>query len=427
MTIVERLLNKENIPGLENLAQQEKIPYEKLVAGIKKGTIVVPKNNVREIPLCGIGQGLTTKVNANIGTSPFRDNIDQEIEKLKIAVKYGADAVMDLSTGSNLDDTRQQILAHSQVPIGTVPVYEAAAVANQQNKKFQELTEEELLLPIQRQAEQGVDFMTIHCGITSDLLENLKIEKRILGIVSRGGALMASWMRHNNCENPYYTQFDKILEICHSYDVTLSLGDGLRPGCQADANDGAQVGELMNIGLLVKRCLQARVQVMVEGPGHMRLDLIAGNVQLQKRICHQVPYYVLGPLATDIAPGYDHITGAIGGAIAASQGVDFLCYVTPAEHLRLPGLDDVRQGVIASKIAAHSGDLVKNVGEAAATDLEVSKRRATLDWAGQRDLVLDQDRFNEFRETKPTDELNPCSMCGDFCTYRLNPEDRQTS
>ncbi len=425
MTIIEHIKKGNTIKGLSETAAGEYVSEETLRAGITDGVIVIAKNNHRDIPLLAIGKGMSTKVNANIGTSSNRECRDDELEKLRIAEKYGAHTVMDLSTGPDLIEMRRQILDRALVPVGTVPVYQAAALCRHKGLAFTELTADELIAPIRLQAEEGVDFMTIHAGITTGLLSRLSEQKRLLGIVSRGGALLAQWMRHHQQENPYFSKFDEILEICRDHDVTVSLGDGLRPGCIEDANDASQIDELITIGSLVKRCRDADVQVIVEGPGHMALNLIEGNVQLMKKLCHGVPYYVLGPLTTDIAPGYDHITSAIGGAAAAASGVDFLCYVTPSEHLRLPDGEDVRRGVIAARIAAHSGDIVKGAGNARHADYEVSKSRAALDWDTQLKYVLDPDRCLELREISENESLHPCSMCGELCTYKINPEDRK--
>ena len=427
MTIIDQIEQGNTPDSIVLAADQLGRPVDALTASLKTGRLVSPLNNQRERPLPRllIGEGVTTKINANIGSSSTRSSLDHELEKLRTAVRYGADTVMDLSTCGHLNEIRRRILQESTVPVGTVPIYQAAALAAEEGVEFRRLTADQLLDPIRKQAEEGVDYVTLHAGVTAALLANLSRQKRRLGIVSRGGSLMAHWMRRNERENPYLEYFDDILEICRRYDVVISLGDGLRPGCIDDANDAAQIDELLTIGSLVKRCREANVQVIVEGPGHMTFDQIEGNIQLQKRICDHAPYYVLGPLPTDIAPGYDHITGAIGGSLAAGYGADFLCYVTPAEHLRLPSTEDVKQGVVSARIAAHAGDLVKKIPGASDADNAVSRCRAGLDWDGQRCHVIDPEAFDEYQETDDSDAAHPCSMCGGLCTYKLNDQDRQ--
>ena len=320
-------------PEMEYVAEIENIDVNKLMRLIDSGRVVIPKNINGHSKACGIGEGLKTKVNANIGSSSKIDDIDLEINKAKLAKEYGADALMDLSTGSDLKTFRKKIMEAVDLCIGTVPIYEAGVVTLEKNKKIVDMDPDDIFKAVENQAKEGVDFMTLHCGITKDLVEKLKISNRMMGIVSRGGTFMASWINHNGEENPLFKNYDYLLELSYEYDITLSLGDGLRPGCLADASDIAQIQELVNLGGLVKRAQDANVQVMVEGPGHMPLNQIKANMEIQKTICYNAPFYVLGPLVTDIAPGYDHITSAIGGAIAASSGANFLCYVTPAEHL----------------------------------------------------------------------------------------------
>jgi len=384
-------LAKEGIisPQMEQVAQCEGVSVETIRQGVALGTIVIPanKNHTNLIP-CAIGAGLKTKVNANIGTSSDYGDINTELDKLSVAIEAGADAVMDLSTGGDVTVMRQAIIAKSTIPVGTVPIY------------------------------QAVDFITVHCGVTSQAVAHLKKNRRVADVVSRGGAFLMGWMLHNECENPLYEHFDRLLEIAKRYDVTLSLGDGMRPGSLADATDSPQIEELLTLGELVQRSRDAGVQVMVEGPGHLPINQIEANVQLEKSICKGAPFYVLGPLVTDIAAGYDHITGAIGGAIAAAAGTDFLCYVTPAEHLSLPDSDDVRQGVIASRIAAHAGDIAKGVKGAAQRDREMSLARKRLDWKKQAQLSLDPKRFNRVHGKHDT-VGTACSMCGDFCAMDL--------
>jgi phosphomethylpyrimidine synthase len=354
MTLLHKVRNGVLVPQVALAAAEEGIPTEKLRGLIASGKAVIPRNKKRkEIRPVAIGEGLTVKVNANVGSSRDHADVSLELEKMRVAVAAGADAVMDLSTGGPIDEIRRAILAECPVPIGTVPVYQAAADAVAKGKSWVELTPDDFFDGIVKQAEDGVDFMTVHCGVTREALERLIREGRRLDIVSRGGSLLAEWMDYNDRENPFYEHYDRLVDICREFDITISLGDGLRPGCLADATDRAQVHELMMLGELTERAWEKDVQVMIEGPGHVPMDQIAANVVLQKRLCHGAPFYVLGPLVTDIAPGYDHITSAIGGAIAAWSGADFLCYVTPSEHLRLPSVGDVKEGVITSRILPH--------------------------------------------------------------------------
>ncbi|MDO9579494.1 MAG: phosphomethylpyrimidine synthase ThiC, partial [Bacteroidales bacterium] len=344
-----------------DVAKKENADPEWLRNEITSGRIVIPKNINHDFPARGIGNRLSTKINANIGTSEKHCNFPEEIEKMKIAVKYGADAIMDLSTGGDLQMILQQILKESSVMVGTVPIYSVATRLLCKGKKIAQLDPEDLFNEIEFQAKMGVDFMTLHCGVTKSSLSYLNNDERVCGIVSRGGALLKRWITDNNNENPLYEQYNRILDICEQYDVTISLGDGLRPGCGADATDRGQIAELLIQGELVDRARKRGIQVIVEGPGHMPMDQIEMNMKLMKKICHEAPLYVLGPLTTDSAPGYDHIVGAIGGTVAAIHGADFLCYVTPSEHLCLPNANDVKEGVIASRIAAQSADVVKNI------------------------------------------------------------------
>ncbi len=403
---------------IKKVAEAEGVTESFIKEGLSSGRIVIPVNNKREgiAKPCGVGKGLTTKINANIGLSPDNSNMDLEIEKMDMAVRTGADALMDLSTGPNLNDLRRKILEDCPIPVGTVPVYELACMPG---KTFVDMTDEDFLDVLRSQAEEGVDFFTIHAGITRDVLKVLKTKPRIINIVSRGGALLAKWMNKTGKENPFYSRFDDVLEICKKYNVTISLGDSLRPGAIGDATDELQIKELVILGELQQRCLKAGVQVMIEGPGHVPLDQIEVNVKLQKTICHDAPFYVLGPLVTDAAPGYDHIVSAIGGAIAASHGADFLCYVTPAEHLRLPDAEDVRQGVMASKIAAHAGDIVKKVPSALKRDMEISKARAKRDWPAQFKLALDTELPEKVRNTSKPKEEDICTMCAEYCSIKI--------
>jgi phosphomethylpyrimidine synthase len=389
--------------------------------GIAAGTIVICHNikHGNGIPLA-VGAGLRTKVNANIGSSSDDTDLEKELEKARTAVKYGADALMDLSTGGPVDEIRKAIIAETQACIGTVPLYQAALDAVRvKNKAIVDMTVDDIFAGVIKHAEDGVDFITVHCGVTRATVERMRNEGRLMDVVSRGGAFTIEWMSYNNKENPLFEHFDKLLEITKEYDMTLSLGDGFRPGCLADATDRAQIQELIILGELTQRAQAAGVQVMIEGPGHVPLNQIQANIQLQKRICHGAPFYVLGPLVTDIAPGYDHITCAIGGAIAAAAGADFLCYVTPSEHLCLPNVQDVRDGVIATRIAAHAADIAKGVKGALDKDIAMAKCRKKLDWEGQFALAMDPDKAREYRANSPVSEHGACTMCGEFCAYKL--------
>ncbi|OGX19203.1 MAG: phosphomethylpyrimidine synthase, partial [Omnitrophica WOR_2 bacterium RBG_13_44_8b] len=395
----------------------------RILNSVSEGRVVIPKNSGHNLKLpCGIGSGLSTKINANIGTSTDKVNTGNELKKLDVAVKYGADTVMDLSVGGNLKKIRKEILAHSPVPVGTVPIYEIAVNAQAKKKNFLKFGIAEVLETLESQAEDGVDFFTIHAGVTRESLNTLKKNRRILDIVSRGGAILASWMRFHRKENPFYEHFDKILELAHKYDVTISLGDGLRPGSVLDATDCAQIAELKTLGKLTLAAKKKNVQVMIEGPGHVPLDQIKENVDLEKKICHQAPFYVLGPLVTDVASGYDHITSAIGGALAAAYGADFLCYVTPSEHLRLPTLEDVKEGVIASKIAAHAADLAKGINKAYDWDRKMSQARKARDWRKQIKLSIDPEKARFYRSSSKPGLLDVCTMCGKYCSIKLMEE-----
>jgi phosphomethylpyrimidine synthase len=401
------------------VAEREGVEAELVRRGVAEGTIVIPANiGHKNLVPGGIGQGLATKVNANIGTSSDFGDADTELEKLKVAMDSGADTVMDLSTGGDITAIRRSIIKASPLPIGSVPVYQAGIEAISRHGAIVKMTVEELFNAIEEHARDGVDFMTVHCGVTRAAIDRLKQQGRVADVVSRGGAFHIGWMLHNDCENPLYENYDRLLEIAREYDVTLSLGDGMRPGCLADATDQAQLEELLTIGELVDRARQAGVQVMVEGPGHLPLNHIEANVRLEKAVCKGAPFYVLGPLVTDIAAGYDHITGAIGGALAAAAGADFLCYVTPAEHLSLPDPEDVRQGVIASRIAAHAADIVKGVKGAAERDRQMAIARKKLDWAEQARLSLDPALAHQVHG-KHSSTGSACSMCGQFCAMEL--------
>ena len=411
---------KGNItPEMEEVAKNENIDVNKLARLISDGKVVIPKNVNSHAKACGIGEGLTTKINANIGSSSKIDDLDLEINKAKLAVEYGADAIMDLSTGSDLKLFRQKIMDAVDVIIGTVPIYEAGVVTLAKNREIIEMDPDDIFKAIENQAREGVDFMTLHCGITKDLVAKLEKQKRMMGIVSRGGTFLASWIKHNDLENPLYENYDYLLELAFEYDITLSLGDGLRPGCLADASDIPQIQELVNLGGLVKRAQDADVQVMVEGPGHMPLNQIKANMELQKTICYGAPFYVLGPLVTDLAPGYDHITSAIGGAIAASSGANFLCYVTPAEHLSLPSLEDVKEGVIASKIAAEAADVARGLPQAWIRERQMGIARREFDWDAQFNLAFDKSKPRQYRDKCELDDDEMCAMCGEYCAVKI--------
>lgn len=430
MTKANKTLREEAMTGnitsvMEKVAKAESVEPQFIRSGLERGTIAIPCNTRHEsLNPVGIGQGLKTKVNANIGASANLPGTDKELEKLRVSLDAGAHAVMDLTTGSTCDinRTRLAIIKESTVPVGTVPIYQAGIEALDRHGAIVNLRADDLFEVILRQAQDGVDFMTVHCGVTMATIDRLVKEKRVTDIVSRGGAFLTAWILHNQEENPLFRQYDRLLEIARDYDVTLSLGDGLRPGCLADATDRAQVQELVILGELVQRAWDAGVQVMVEGPGHVPMNQIEANVILEKRLCHGAPFYVLGPLVTDIAAGYDHITGAIGGAIAAAAGADFLCYVTPAEHLGLPDSQDVRDGIMASRIAAHAADLVKKVKGAWEQDLSMARARKALDWEKQISLCLDPDKAARYRKERNPEEIEGCTMCGDYCAMKIVAE-----
>ncbi|WP_028992534.1 phosphomethylpyrimidine synthase ThiC [Thermoanaerobacter thermocopriae] len=428
MTQLEYALSGIVTKEMKIVAEYEGLDEEFILEGVKKGEIVIPSNvNHKNLIPKGIGKGLMTKVNANIGTSDAYPEIEKEIEKLKVALKAGADAVMDLSTGGDINQSRRKILENSPVPVGTVPMYQAAVESITKYGSIVAMPEEFIFEVIEEQAKDGVDFITVHCGLTSESLKKLKDNGRVMDVVSRGGSFTIAWMLHNDKENPLYKHFDRLLDIAKKYDITLSLGDGLRPGCLEDATDAAQIQELIILGELVKRSREAGVQVMVEGPGHVPIDQIEANVKLQKQLCHNAPFYVLGPIVTDIAPGYDHITSAIGGAIAAASGADFLCYVTPAEHLGLPDKEDVKEGVIAAKIAAHAADIAKGIKGAREKDLAMTKARKALEWDEQIKLSIDPDKAFKYRVNKNISTAKTCSMCGKFCAMKIVSEYLGTS
>lgn len=407
---------------MKYISKREGLDAETIRRRVSQGRIVIPRNIKRRIPRpCGVGQGLTTKVNANLGTSPYKPRLKTELEKLAVAIKYGADTVMDLSVGGNLNKIRREIIKHSIVPVGTVPIYEAAVAAERKYGSFLKMGTESIFEILEKQASDGVDFFTIHAGVTRKNLSVLtKKGRRITGIVSRGGAILACWMSKRLRENPFFEHFDRVLEIARRHDIALSLGDGLRPGSIFDANDEAQNAELYTLGELAERCRKASVQVIIEGPGHVPLNRIKESVLLEKKICSGAPFYVLGPLVTDVGSGWDHITSAIGGAIAASCGADFLCFVTPSEHLRLPSAEDVKEGVIASRIAAHAADLVKGIRSALDWDKEMSIARGKRNWKKQIKLSVDPEKSKRYYGAQNLRSADVCTMCGEYCALKLS-------
>ncbi|AZV58087.1 phosphomethylpyrimidine synthase ThiC [Clostridium sp. AWRP] len=401
---------------MERVAAKENMKSLQLMELVAQGQVVIPANkNHNALDPEGVGQGLKTKINVNLGISKDCNCIEDELEKVKIALEMKAEAIMDLSCFGKTEEFRTKLVEMSAAMIGTVPMYDAIGFYD---KELKDITEEELLGVIEKHAQNGVDFMTIHAGINRETAAVFRRTERLMNIVSRGGSLIYAWMQLNEKENPFYEHFDKVLDICEKYDVTISLGDACRPGAIKDSTDASQIKELMTLGELAKRAWERNVQVMIEGPGHMSLDEIKANMQIEKKLCHNAPFYVLGPLVTDIAPGYDHITSAIGGAIAASSGADFLCYVTPAEHLRLPNLEDMKEGIIATKIAAHAGDIAKGIKGARDWDNAMSKARRELNWKKIFDLSIDPEKARRYREeSKPEDE-HTCTMCGKMCAVR---------
>lgn len=419
MTQIESAKQGIITEAMKIVAADEHLEPETLRQLIAEGKVVIPanKNHKNLVPI-GIGKNLKTKINANIGTSGDFDKIEDEFKKIDMVIRYQADTVMDLSTGGDVTRIRRALIDRSTIPFGNVPIYQMAKEIAGQGSAFVHMQPQQMLEYIEAQAEDGVDYMTIHAGLTRRAVDKLKLQGRKAGIVSRGGSITTGWMLHNDRENPFYEYFDKILEISNRYDVTLSLGDGLRPGCIADGTDWGQVEELLTLGQLVKRSRDAGVQVMVEGPGHLPIDQIEMNIKMQKSICDDAPFYVLGPIVTDIAAGYDHITSAIGGAIAASAGADYLCYVTPTEHLGLPDENDVKEGIIASKIAAHVADIAKKIPGAIERDNKMAVARGKLDWEAQEQLCIDPDRFRKVRQERSSD-TDACSMCGSLCVYKV--------
>ena len=419
MTQVEAARAGRLTDQMKAVAESEGVAPDQILEGLRDGTVVIPVNRLRRGRYAlGIGRGLKTKVNANLGTSSDDALPDHEIAKLQAAIDAGADAVMDLSTGGDVEAMRRTVLDKSTVPVGSVPLYEAAIRAVRSARPMVEMTEDEIFAAIEAHLASGMDFITVHCGVTRSTIDRLAQCGRLTDVVSRGGSFMLEWMHYNRKENPLFARYDRLLELAHEYDATLSLGDGLRPGSLADATDLLQISELVVIGELVLRARRAGVQVMVEGPGHVPLSEVEANVLLEKKICRGAPFYVLGPLVTDVSAGYDHIAGAIGGAVAAAAGADFLCYVTPSEHLRLPDVDDVREGVIASKIAAHAGDIAKGVRGALEWDREMSTARKALDWDKMLSLALAPDRARKLRASSKPSDSTLCTMCGEYCAMK---------
>jgi phosphomethylpyrimidine synthase len=423
MTQLEYAKNNTLTPLMRKIAHQESLHPKLILNRIKEGKIVIPANKTHRIRKpCGIGLGLRTKVNANIGTSTDKSQIEDELRKLEVALKYNTDTVMDLSVGGDLKKIRKEIIKHSPVPVGTVPIYEVAVNTQKNRRDFLQFTVDDILSVLEQQARDGVDFFTIHAGVNQKSLQVLKKSKRMLGIVSRGGAILASWMVRWRKENPFYEFFDQVLDIAYRYDITLSLGDGLRPGSILDATDKAQIAELEILGDLALKARKNNVQVMIEGPGHVPLDQIKKNIILEKKICRQAPFYVLGPLVTDIAAGYDHISASIGGALAAGFGADFLCYVTASEHLRHPSIEDVKEGVIAARIAAHAADIVKGLKKAIEWDRDMSAARKKRDWKKQIALSIDPDKARQYRISSKPHLLDVCTMCGRYCSIKMMEE-----
>lgn len=406
--------------AMHQVAQAEGIDAEIIRARVAEGTVVIPLNKKNtDITPVGIGKGLTIKVNANIGTSGDQIGLNEELEKLKAAVDAKTHTIMDLSTGGNITEIRQAIIRKSTVPVGTVPIYQAVVETVRIHGGIIHLTPDLMFKAVEEQAHDGVDFMTIHAGVTLCALERLRTQGRVTDIVSRGGAFLATWMLYHKRENPFFENFDTLLSIAKEYDITLSLGDGLRPGSLSDATDRAQIHELLNLGELAQKAWKAGVQVMIEGPGHIPLDQVEAQVVLEKNLCKGAPFYVLGPLVTDIAAGYDHIACAIGGAVAGMAGADFLCYVTPAEHLKLPSVEDVKEGVIATMIAAHAADIARGHKGAIQRNLEMSQARKDLDWNKQISLSIDPAKARAYRSSSTPSSDDVCTMCGKFCAIKM--------
>jgi phosphomethylpyrimidine synthase len=418
MTQLEQAKKNVITPEMRSVAEREPLSAEQLREDVAAGRTVILRSDLHDCAPVGIGRGLKIKINSNIGTSMFNNDPAKELEKLAVSVRYGADTVMDLSTGGDIRAMRRTIVKESKIPVGTVPVYEAIVRC----PDVAGLSEDDFLDSIRTHIKDGVDFITVHCGVTRKCVPLLG--SRIMGVVSRGGSFLIKWMLHHDKENPLFTRYDEILDMAREHDVCLSLGDGLRPGCLADATDGAQLEELKTLGRLAARAREKGVQVMIEGPGHVPLHMIKENIELQKKYCDGAPFYVLGPLVTDCSPGYDHLTGAIGGALAATYGADFLCYLTPTEHLGLPELQDVIDGVIASKIAAHAADIARGIPGARDRDDAMSRARSNLDWEGMYAHAMNPERARAIRKQTGKDGEEVCTMCGDFCSAKINRECR---
>ncbi len=418
MTRMELARRDEQTDIFDRIAEIEHIPVGRVREGVARGEISFLTSAVRDIAPAVIGGGCRIKVNANIGASSDESSLEEEIEKAHVAVAAGADTIMDLSTGGNITETRRKILEAVEAPVGTVPIYEAAVWAARNRDGMVRMTPDDLFRVIEDQLMAGVDFITVHCGVTRGVVDRLCEQGRLTDVVSRGGAFTVEWMIVNEQENPLYAQYDRLLELTKKYDAVLSLGDGLRPGCLADATDRAQIGELLVLGELVSRARDAGVQSMVEGPGHVPLDQVETNIKIMKHLTRDAPFYVLGPLVTDVAAGYDHITAAIGGALAGMSGADYLCYVTPTEHLCLPGIEDVREGVIASRIAAHAADIARGHPGARDWDDKMSEARKRLDWDRMIELAINPERARMLRDLHPPADEELCTMCGEFCAMK---------
>ncbi len=422
-TLLERLRLGEALPLLERVAAEEGVCADRLAQAMLEGRAALPCNRRREpeSPRM-VGGGTRIKVNANIGTSRDYCGIADEMAKLRAAVGAGADALMDLSTGGPIDRVREAVVANSPVPVGSVPIYQAAVRATEEKGSIIAMSPDDMFRAIEDHCASGVDFITVHCGVTAEVMETLRANPRVADMVSRGGSFLGGWVLHHGRENPLYSQFDRLLDIAREHEVTLSLGDGMRPGCIEDATDAAQVAELVVLGGLVARCREAGVQCMVEGPGHIPLHQVEANVHMAKTITRGAPLYLLGPLVTDVAAGYDHIAAAIGGAVAAMSGADFLCYVTPREHLGLPTAEDVREGVVVTRIAAHAADIARGMPGAGEWDLAMSRARKRLDWEGQLGLALDAAKARRLFGERQVEGEEACTMCGDFCAMRFIAE-----
>ncbi|MEO0180503.1 MAG: phosphomethylpyrimidine synthase ThiC [candidate division WOR-3 bacterium] len=418
MTQRQKALSGEITAEMRQVASDEGLSPERVRDLVRAGRVVILKNALHDVKPVGVGEGLRTKVNANIGSSPYHMIIEEEIEKLRVSVEAGADTVMDLSLGQFLNRIRREIIKRSPIPVGTVPIYQVGFELSRKQKRVEDMTLSDFLRVMEKQAKEGVDFMTVHAGTTRRAWELMKQGGRVLNVVSRGGSMLVAWMEANGRENPLYEGFDEILDVAEEYDITLSLGDGMRPGAIADAGDRPQIEELITLAELAARCLERGVQVMIEGPGHVPLTQIETNIRIQKSLTRGLPFYILGPLPTDIAPGYDHIAAAIGGAIAGAAGADFLCYLTPAEHLRLPTPQDVREGVIITRIAAHIADLAKGIPGAWEHDRAMSEARANLDWETMFRLAIDPTKAKKYRAESEASEKDFCTMCGEFCAVK---------